>query len=234
MATTNGLPTLKIAFEKAAAQVANRKQEGLCGRLCTGCKRPGRPSAQQRRPHPQQPGEDNKKHVELAFEGSDRGAPSLVIPGGRLPPAPRTPLPWRAALKAIEQYSIDYLAGPRRDRRGAHQAGGMGEGPAGHLPHCEAGAPLETAGSDNMGIIEAGRERDEGCGGRGNSICVLRPHGHYPGGCSHGDEAPPMPPTRAHRRNRAHHDRADRGHQRQAHPDPRRPPGQDRPGGELP
>ena len=28
MTTTNGLPTLKIAFEKAAAQVANRSKKG--------------------------------------------------------------------------------------------------------------------------------------------------------------------------------------------------------------
>lgn len=55
-------------------------------------------------------GEENKKHILTAFEGSDRGAPSLVILVV-IKEGTEDTTALEGGLKAIEQYSIDYLAG---------------------------------------------------------------------------------------------------------------------------
>ena len=79
MATTNGLPTLKIAFEKAAAQVANRSKKGYVAMMVRDASAQGVHLLSSDALIPSGLGEENKKHILTAFEGSDRGAPSLVI-----------------------------------------------------------------------------------------------------------------------------------------------------------
>jgi len=60
-------------------------------------------------------GEANKAHIKTAFEGSDRGRPSLVYLVV-IPPAGAEEEPSTAALesglKLLESVSVDYLAGP--------------------------------------------------------------------------------------------------------------------------
>ena len=97
MATTNGLPTLKIAFEKAAAQVANRSKKGYAAVFVRDSNAQGVHLLSSDALIPSNLGEDNKKH-EAGLRGLRPGAPSLVILVV-IAPAPRTPPPWRAASR---------------------------------------------------------------------------------------------------------------------------------------
>ena len=78
MATTNTLPTLKIAFEKAAAAVANRAKKGYVALIVRDSTAQGVHALSSDALIPSDLGEDNKNYVKLCFEGSDRGGPSLV------------------------------------------------------------------------------------------------------------------------------------------------------------
>ena len=154
MATTNGLPTLKIAFEKAAAQVANRSKKGYAAVFVRDSNAQGVHLLSSDALIPSNLGEDNKKHVKLAFEGSDRGAPSLVILVV-IAPGTEDTAALEGGLKAIEQHSIDYLAGPPdvtdeeltklvdwvKAQRAIYRT-------------VKLVRPWKTAGSDNMGVIE--------------------------------------------------------------------------------
>ena len=154
MATTNGLPTLKIAFEKAAAQVANRSKKGYAAVFVRDSNAQGVHLLSSDALIPSNLGEDNKNHVKLAFEGSDRGAPSLVILVV-IAPGTEDTAALEGGLKAIEQHSIDYLAGPPdvtdeeltklvvwvKAQRAIYRT-------------VKLVRPWKTAGSDNMGVIE--------------------------------------------------------------------------------
>ncbi|HJB99140.1 MAG TPA: phage tail sheath protein [Candidatus Flavonifractor merdavium] len=154
MATTNGLPTLKIAFEKAAAEVANRSKKGYVAMFVRDAAAQGVYLLNSDALIPSGLGEANKKHVKSAFEGGDRGAPSLVILVVIDTDSSDTTA-LEGGLKAIEKYSIDYLAGPldvtddemaklvewTKAQRGIYRP-------------VKLVKPWKTAGSDNMGIIE--------------------------------------------------------------------------------
>ena len=154
MATTIGLPTLKIAFEKAAEQVANRSKKGYVALFVRDAQEQGVHALSSEALIPSKLGEANKAYVRQCFTGSDRGGPSLVylvvIATGT---DDTTAL--EAGLKSIEQYSIDYLAGPpdvtddelaklvewTKAQRAMYRT-------------VKLVKPWKTAGSDDMGIIE--------------------------------------------------------------------------------
>ena len=110
-ATSIGLPKLKIAFEKAAQATANRAKKGYVGMIVRDAKAQGLHKLVSDTMIPTELGVDNQALVKLAFEGSDRGAPSLVylvvIATGT---EDTTAL--EAGLKSIEGLTLDYLAGP--------------------------------------------------------------------------------------------------------------------------
>lgn len=111
MATTIGLPNLKIAFQTAAERVANRAKKGYVAVIIRDDKAQGIYRLSSDTLIPDELGAANQAHVKLAFEGSDRGAPSLVIPAV-IAPGTEDASALEAGLKGIELYSIDYLAGP--------------------------------------------------------------------------------------------------------------------------
>ena len=153
-ATTNGLPTLNIAFEKAAEQVANRAKKGYVALMVRDENDQGVHLMSSEALIPSKLGEDNKQHIKTAFLGSDRGAPSLVILAVIAPGTDDTTA-LEGGLKSLEQYSIDYLAGPPdvtdeeltvltdwvKAQRELYRT-------------VKLVRPWKTAGSDNMGIIE--------------------------------------------------------------------------------
>ena len=154
MATTNGLPVLKIAFEKAAAEVANRSKKGNVAIFVRDAASQGVHQLMSTAMIPSGLGSDNKAHVMTAFEGSDRGVPSLVylvvIATGT---EDTTAL--ESGLKSIEAFSIDYLAGPPdiTDDEMEVLAEWVKAQRAIYRP-VKLVKPWKTAGSDDMGIIE--------------------------------------------------------------------------------
>ena len=77
-ATSIGLPKLKIAFEKAAQATANRAKKGYVGMIVRDAKAQGLHKQVSDTMIPTELGVDNQALLKLAFEGSDRRAPSLV------------------------------------------------------------------------------------------------------------------------------------------------------------
>lgn len=154
MATTNGLPTLKIAFEKAAAQVANRSKKGYVAMMVRDASAQGVHLLSSDALIPSGLGEENKKHILTAFEGSDRGAPSLVILVV-IKEGTEDTTALEGGLKAIEQYSIDYLAGPPdvTDDEMAKMVEWV-KAQRELYRTVMLVKPWKTAGSDHMGIIE--------------------------------------------------------------------------------
>lgn len=154
MATTIGLPTLKIAFEKAAEQVANRSKKGYVALFVRDAQEQGVHALSSEAQIPSKLGEANKEYVRQCFTGSDRGGPSLVylvvIATGT---DDTTAL--EAGLKSIEQYSIDYLAGPPdvTDEELAKLVEWVKAQRAMYRT-VKLVKPWKTAGSDDMGIIE--------------------------------------------------------------------------------
>lgn len=154
MATTIGLPTLKIAFEKAAEQVANRSKKGYVALFVRDAQEQGVHALSSEALIPPDLGEANKEYVRQCFTGSDRGGPSLVylvvIATGT---EDTTAL--EAGLKSIEQYSIDYLAGPPdvTDEELAKLVEWVKAQRAAYRT-VKLVKPWKTAGSDDMGIIE--------------------------------------------------------------------------------
>lgn len=155
MATTNiGLPTLTIAFEAAAQQVANRAKSGVAAVFVRDAQKQGVYTLISESQIPSELGEANKTHIKTAFIGSDRGAPSkvvLVVIGTET--GDTTAL--EGGLKRIEAYQIDYLAGPLdvtddeltkltdwvKAQRERYRT-------------VKLVRPYKTAGSDHMGIID--------------------------------------------------------------------------------
>lgn len=154
MATTIGLPTLKISFEKAAAEVASRSKKGYVAMFVRDSNAQGVYLLNSTALIPTGLGEDNKKHILTAFEGSDRGEPSLVILVVIAPGTDDTTA-LEGGLKAIEKYSIDYLAGPKdvTDDEMAKLVKWVKAQRALYRP-VKLVKPWKTAGSNDMGIIE--------------------------------------------------------------------------------
>lgn len=154
MATTIGLPSLTITFQKAAQAAANRSKKGYVAVFVRDASAQGVYRLSSEALIPAGLGEDNKAHVRTAFEGSDRGAPSLVILVV-IAPGTEDTAALEAGLKAIEAYSIDYLAGPPdvtdeeldvlvewvKAQRALYRT-------------VKLVRPFDTVGSDDMGIIE--------------------------------------------------------------------------------
>lgn len=109
MATTIGLPSLTIGFEAAAEVVANRSKRGTVAVIVRDTKAHGVYLLSSDTLIPSALGTANKDYIKTAFEGSDRGKPRLVI-AVVISTTDATAL--ADGLKLIEQYSIDYLAGP--------------------------------------------------------------------------------------------------------------------------
>ena len=154
MATTNTLPTLKIAFEKAAATVANRAKKGYVALFVRDEKAQGVHALSSDVLIPSQLGEDNKNYVKLCFQGSDRGGPSLVYLVVIAPGTDDTTA-LEGGLKAIEKYPIDYLAGPPdvTDEELTKLVEWTVAQRAMYRP-VKLVKPWQTAGSNNMGIID--------------------------------------------------------------------------------
>nr|DAW04657.1 MAG TPA: tail protein [Caudoviricetes sp.] len=154
MATTNGLPTLKISFEKAAAEVANRSKKGYVCIFVRDASAQGVYLLNSEALIPVGLGEENKKHILTAFEGSDRGSPSLVILVV-IAPGTEDTTALEGGLKAIERYPIDYLAGPMdvTDDEMAKMVEWVKAQRALYRT-VKLVKPWKTAGSDDMGIIE--------------------------------------------------------------------------------
>lgn len=154
MATTNGLPVLKIAFEKAAAEVANRSKKGNVALFVRDAASQGVHQLTSSSMIPSDLGSDNKAHIMTAFEGSDRGLPNLVtLVVIDTDSSDTTAL--EGGLKAIEKYPIDYLAGPKdvTDDEMAKLVAWVKAQRAIYRP-VKLVKPWKTAGSDDMGIID--------------------------------------------------------------------------------
>lgn len=161
MNETIGLPKLKIAFEAAAQAVANRSKKGYVGLIIRDAQAHGLHKLSSDALIPAQLGEANKAHVKTAFEGSDRGKPSLVylavIPPAEEGPEEVTTQALEGGLKLLEGVSVDYLAPPpdvtaaeleflnawTKAQRAAYRP-------------VKLVRPFTGEGSDDMGIIEVG------------------------------------------------------------------------------
>lgn len=157
MNETIGLPKLKIAFEAAAQAVANRSKKGYVGVIVRDEKAQGLHKLSSDTMIPLELGEVNKAHIKAAFEGSDRGRPSLVYLVV-IPPATEgdtTTTALESGLKQLEAVSVDYLAVPAdvtdaeltvmdtwtKAQRAAYRT-------------VKLVRPLTGEGSDDMGIIQ--------------------------------------------------------------------------------
>ena len=108
---TIGLPKLFIAFEAAAQAANNRAKRGYVAVIVRDTNKQGVHLLQSQTLIPEDLGEANKTHIKTAFEGSDRGVPSLVVLLVIAPGTENTTA-LENGLKLIERYSVDYIAGP--------------------------------------------------------------------------------------------------------------------------
>lgn len=157
MNETIGLPKLKIAFEAAAQAVANRSKKGYVGLVIRDEKAQGLHKLSSDAMIPTELGEANKAHVRTAFEGSDRGRPSLVYLAV-IPPAAKSDTTAAAlenGLKLLEAVSVDYLAGPPDVTDGELEAlDAWVKGQRAVYRPVKLVRPFTGTGSDNMGIIQ--------------------------------------------------------------------------------
>ena len=152
--TSIGLPKLQIAFEAAAQQTINRSKKGYEAMIVRDTKAPGLHKLSSATMIPSELGEANQAQVKLAFEGSDRGTPSLiylvVIATGT---DDTTAL--EGGLKLLESVSVDYLAAPADVTDDELEVlNEWTEGQRALYRTVKLVRPFKTAGSDNMGIIE--------------------------------------------------------------------------------
>ena len=96
MATTIGLPSLTITFQKAAQATANRSKKGYVGVFVRDTQAQGVHQLTSVALIPSELGADNQAYLARAFTGTDRGAPSKVV-AVVIAPEPRTPRPWSPA-----------------------------------------------------------------------------------------------------------------------------------------
>lgn len=154
MNQTIGLPKLKISFEAAAQAVSARAKKGYVGLIVRDEKAQGLHKLNSDTMIPAELGEDNKAHIKTAFEGSDRGRPSLVClavtaPGGEDSSA------LEGGLKLLESVSVDYLAGPPdvTDRELEAMVQWVKAQRAAYRP-VKLVRPAGETGSDSMGVID--------------------------------------------------------------------------------
>ena len=157
MNETIGLPKLKIAFEAAAQAVANRSKKGYVGMVVRDEKAQGLHKLSSDTMIPLELGEANKAHIKTAFEGSDRGKPSLVYLAV-IPPAAEgdtTTTALEAGLKLLESVSVDYLAGPPDVADGELEVlDAWTRAQRAVYRPVKLVRPLTGEGSDDMGIIQ--------------------------------------------------------------------------------
>ena len=149
-----GLPKLMIAFAKAAQAVNNRSKRGYVAIFVRDANSQGVHLLNDETLIPADLGEANKKHILTAFEGSDRGAPSLVILVVIAPGTENTSA-LEAGLKLIERYSVDYIAGPldlTDDESAKLLEWTKAQRALYRTPKLVR--PYKTAGADDMGVIE--------------------------------------------------------------------------------
>lgn len=157
MNETIGLPKLKIAFEAAAQAVANRSKKGYVGMVIRDEKAQGLHKLSSDTMIPLELGEANKARIKTAFEGSDRGKPSLVYLSV-IPPAAEgdtTTVALESGLKLLESVSVDYLAGPPDVTDGELTVldAWIQAQRAAYRP-VKLVRPFTGEGSDDMGIIQ--------------------------------------------------------------------------------
>lgn len=111
MATTIGLPSLTITFQKAAGQAANRSKKGYVGVFVRDTNSQGVHQLSSAALIPSDLGQDNQDYISRAFTGSDRGQPSKVVAVVIGTDTSDTD-DLAAGLKLIENMSLDYIAPP--------------------------------------------------------------------------------------------------------------------------
>ena len=109
MATTIGLPTLTITFQKAASQAAARSKRGFVGVFVRDANAQGVHQLSSEALIPSTLGTANQEYIKRAFIGSDRGKPSKVV-AVVIDTTASTALADGLAL--ISSMSLDYVAGP--------------------------------------------------------------------------------------------------------------------------
>lgn len=165
MATTIGLPTLKIAFQKAAEQVANRSKKGYAALFVRDSREQGVHMLNNDTLIPFGLGEENKSRIKACFQGSSRGIPSLIVLVV-IAPGTEDTTALEAGLKLLERHNIDYLAGPS-DATETEMAKLVEwvKGQRAQYRPVKLVKPWTNTGSDHMGIIEldeSGLERVDG------------------------------------------------------------------------
>lgn len=111
MATTIGLPSLTITFQKAAQAAANRSKKGYVGVFVRDAKAQGVHQLTSAALIPSELGADNQAYLSRAFTGTDRGAPSKVV-AVVIATGTEDTTALEAGLKLIENQSLDYIAPP--------------------------------------------------------------------------------------------------------------------------
>lgn len=111
MATNIGLPSLTIAFQKAAQAVANRSKKGYVGLFVRDTQEQGVHQLTSAALIPTKLGVDNQNCIKRAFTGTDRGVPSKVV-AVVIAPGTEDTTALEAGLKSIENLTLDYVAGP--------------------------------------------------------------------------------------------------------------------------
>lgn len=171
MNETIGLPKLKIAFEAAAQAVANRAKKGYVGMIIRDETARGLHKLSSETMIPLELGEANKAHIKTAFEGSDRGRPSLVylvvIPteksqpiaepdeDGEVRAAPSDSAALESGLKLLSAVSVDYLAPPPDVTDGELKAlDSWVKAQRAAYRTVKLVRPFTGEGSDDMGIIQ--------------------------------------------------------------------------------
>ncbi|QUO37566.1 phage tail sheath protein [Dysosmobacter sp. Marseille-Q4140] len=111
MSTNIGLPSLTIAFQKAAQATANRSKKGFVGVFVRDAKAQGVHALTSPALIPSELGADNQAYIQRAFTGSDRGEPSKVV-AVVIAPGTEDTTALKAGLKLIENQTLDYIAPP--------------------------------------------------------------------------------------------------------------------------
>ena len=111
MATTIGLPSLTITFQKAAQAAANRSKKGYVGVFVRDAEAQGVHQLTSAALIPSELGADNQAYLARAFTGTDRGQPSKVV-AVVIAPGTEDTTALEAGLKLIENQSLDYIAPP--------------------------------------------------------------------------------------------------------------------------
>lgn len=111
MATTIGLPSLTITFQKAAQATANRSKKGYVGVFVRDSQAQGVHQLTSAALIPSELGADNQAYLARAFTGTDRGQPSKVV-AVVIATGTEDTTALEAGLKLIENQSLDYIAPP--------------------------------------------------------------------------------------------------------------------------